>query len=68
VAEGIGIESQRSADGAGRPVIEMHFANVTSNGWDFGAVICTTATGQTIGLRHYGYLSSLFGMVAGLDK
>jgi 3-dehydroquinate dehydratase-2 len=53
---------------AGRPVIEMHFANVTSNGWDFGAVTCRTATGQTIGLRHYGYRSSLFGMVAALDN
>jgi 3-dehydroquinate dehydratase len=58
---------QALADAA-RPVIELHFANVASNGWDFGAVTCAQAAGQIFGLRHYSYISALFGIIAVLDK
>jgi len=52
----------------GRPCIEMHFANVAALGWLQGAAITKQMTGVVMGLRHYSYIATIFGLVCALDN
>ena len=50
----------------GRPVQELHFANVAAIGYP-ETVFTRSVTGMTMGLRQYGYLASMLGLVLALD-
>lgn len=52
---------------AGRPCIEMHFANVAALGWLQGAAISKQMSGVVMGMRHYSYIATIFGLVCALD-
>ena len=48
-----------------RPVIELHFANITTAG--ITSVFTPTMTGLMMGMREHGYLGAMLAMVRGLD-
>ncbi len=50
----------------GHPVQELHFANVAAIGYPV-TVFTRSVTGMSMGLRQYGYLASLLGLVMALD-
>jgi 3-dehydroquinate dehydratase-2 len=51
---------------SGRPVVELHFANIAAIGYQM-TVFTRSVQAMTMGLRHYGYLASIFALVIALD-
>lgn len=53
---------------AGKPFMELHFANVSASGWPRGTIVTNRCTGVVMGLRQYSYISAVFGLVLRLDE
>lgn len=62
-----GVPLMQAFRDAGRPCIEMHFANVAALGWLQGAAITRQMSGVVMGMRHYSYIATIFGLVCALD-
>lgn len=62
-----GVPLMQAFRDVGRPCIEMHFANVAALGWLQGAAITRQMSGVVMGLRHYSYIGTIFGLVFALD-
>ena len=62
-----GVPIMQAFRDAGRPCIEMHFANVAALGWLQGAAISKQMSGVVMGMRHYSYIATIFGLVCALD-
>lgn len=62
-----GVPLMQAFRDAAKPCIEMHFANVAALGWLQGAAITKQMSGVVMGLRHYSYISTLFGLICALD-
>jgi len=60
-----GIPTRIALEQTGRPVVEMHFANIFATGHE--SVFTPTAQGTVMGFRHHGYLGALVALVALLD-
>ena len=66
---------RHALEDTGRPVIEVHFSNIqASAGADRGlgggqiqSSFTHTATGLSMGMRHYSYFGALTALVLGLD-
>ncbi|MEU6537160.1 type II 3-dehydroquinate dehydratase [Streptomyces sp. NPDC047000] len=71
VGEGV----RHALEDTGRPVIEVHFANITASaggarglgGGPINSSFTHTATGMCMGLRQYSYAGALTALVHGLD-
>lgn len=63
-----GVPLMQAFRDVGRPCIEMHFANVAALGWLQGAAITRQMSGVVMGLRHYSYIGTIFGLVFALDE
>lgn len=71
VGEGI----RHALEDAGRPVLEVHFANISAGaggarGLGGGSIISSfthTATGMCMGMRQYSYIGALTALVLALD-
>ncbi len=71
----IGIPTKHALSETGRPVIEVHFANVVApptapRGLPIGpweSVFTPSATGTTMGLRQYSYAQAILGLTLALD-
>ena len=62
-----GVPLMQAFRDARRPCIEMHFANVAALGWLQGAAITRQMSGVVMGMRHYSYIATLFGLICALD-
>ncbi|KRW94069.1 hypothetical protein AQY21_21600 [Paracoccus sp. MKU1] len=51
---------------ARRPLIELHFSNISAIGWQ-GGQTTPLATAVVMGLRQYSYLAAVFGLICALD-
>jgi 3-dehydroquinate dehydratase-2 len=60
-----GIPTRIALEQTGRPVVEVHFANIFATGHE--SVFTPTAQGTVMGFRHHGYLGALVALVALLD-
>ena len=60
-----GIPTRIALEQTGRPVVEVHFANIFATGHE--SVFTPTAQGTVMGFRHHGYLGALIALVALLD-
>lgn len=71
IGEGI----RHALEDSGRPVMEVHFANIAASagaarglgGGSIQSSFTHTATGMCMGMRHYSYIAALTAMVFGLD-
>lgn len=71
IGEGI----RHALEDTGRPVIEVHFANIAASagaarglgGGSIQSSFSHTATGVCMGMRQYSYIGALTAMVMGLD-
>jgi 3-dehydroquinate dehydratase II len=71
----IGIPTKHALAETGKPVVEIHFANVDApptaprglpiGPWD--SVFRTSVTGVAMGLRQYSYPAAILGLVMALD-
>lgn len=61
-----GVPCKLALADAGRPFMELHFANVAALGWE-GGITTPVATGVAMGFRQYSYVGALFGLVCALD-
>lgn len=50
---------------AGKPFVEVHFANIFATGHE--SVFTNAATGSVMGFRHFGYLGALVALVSELN-
>lgn len=62
-----GVPLMQAFRDARRPCIEMHFANVAALGWLQGAAISRQVSGVVMGMRHYSYIATIFGLICALD-
>lgn len=62
-----GVPLMQAFRDARKPCIEMHFANVAALGWLQGAAISRQMSGVVMGMRHYSYIATIFGLVCALD-
>lgn len=62
-----GVPLMQAFRDAGRPCFEVHFANVAALGWLQGAAISKQMSGVVMGMRHYSYIATIFGLVFALD-
>lgn len=60
-----GIPTRIALEQTGRPVVEVHFANIFATGHE--SVFTPTVRGTMMGFRHHGYLGALVALVALLD-
>lgn len=60
-----GIPTRIALEQTGRPVVEVHFANIFATGHE--SVFTQTVQGTVMGFRHHGYLGALVALVALLD-
>ncbi len=60
-----GIPTRIALEQTGRPVVEVHFANIFATGHE--SVFTPTVQGTVMGFRHHGYLGALVALVALLD-
>jgi len=71
----VGEAVRHALEDTGRPVIEVHFANITAGaggarglgGGSIRSSFTHTATGMTMGMRQYSYIAALTAMVLALD-
>ncbi|OUM87824.1 MAG: dehydroquinase [Bacillus thermozeamaize] len=71
----VGEATRHALDETGKPVIEVHFANIAATGLYPRGVphgplrsrFSPTVTGVAMGLRQYSYLAALVGLVWALD-
>ncbi len=71
IGEGI----RHALEDTGRPVIEVHFANIAASagaarglgGGSIQSSFTHTATGMCMGMRQYSYIGALTALVMGLD-
>jgi 3-dehydroquinate dehydratase-2 len=71
IGEGI----RHALEDSGRPVMEVHFANIAASagaarglgGGSIQSSFTHTATGMCMGMRQYSYIAALTAMVFGLD-
>ncbi|QUL81108.1 type II 3-dehydroquinate dehydratase [Brevibacterium sp. SMBL_HHYL_HB1] len=71
----IGIPTKHALSETGKPVVEVHFANVdapptTDRGLPIGpweSVFRSSVTGAALGLRQYSYSAAILGLTMALD-
>lgn len=71
VGEGV----RHALEDTGRPVIEVHFANISATagaarglgGGSINSSFTHTATGMAMGMRHYSYAAALTALTLALD-
>lgn len=71
----VGEATRHALEESGRPVVEVHFANVVAPptaprglpGGPWESKFSRTATGVAMGLRQYSYIAALVGLTLALD-
>lgn len=60
-----GLPTREALEQTGRPVCEVHFANIYATGHE--SIFTATARGTVMGAREHGYIAALVALVALLD-